>query len=371
LNHFDNNGCLVTKKGLYKSLKAFVAKRPDLSLESIIPQTFYLSSSVAGAELGADDEEQQEEAEERAAFLEICRAEEALGRDCFWIVKPASMSNRGMGIEVKPGGEEVLALVDRPLKSGDRRRFGWIVQRYMMNPLLVRGRKFDVRCWVLLVARPPPPRRRGSGGGGGKRRPGLAAHLFREGYVRTSSARFDARRDRLGDKFIHLTNDAVQNKGKDYGKYEAGNKMSFEEFQAYIDETYDGKANYVEEHMLPGIKELARLSVEAVALEINKSRRKCCFELLGYDFMIDDNFQISLIEVNSNPCLEFSSPMLEDYITNLLSNVIEIAVDSIFLPPKKYQEQYHTGRTFQVFENKLELIYDDIRSNDAEDIDGS
>lgn len=29
---------------------------------------------------------------------------------------------------------------------------------------------------------------------------------------------------------IHLTNDAVQKKGTDYGKFENGNKLSFSEF---------------------------------------------------------------------------------------------------------------------------------------------
>ena len=29
---------------------------------------------------------------------------------------------------------------------------------------------------------------------------------------------------------VHLTNDAVQKKGDGYGKYEKGNKVSFDEF---------------------------------------------------------------------------------------------------------------------------------------------
>ena len=34
---------------------------------------------------------------------------------------------------------------------------------------------------------------------------------------------------------IHLTNDAVQKKGEEYGKFEQGNKISFLEFQRYLD----------------------------------------------------------------------------------------------------------------------------------------
>jgi tubulin polyglutamylase TTLL1/tubulin monoglycylase TTLL3/8 len=34
---------------------------------------------------------------------------------------------------------------------------------------------------------------------------------------------------------IHLTNDAVQKFADDYGKFEAGNKLSYTDFQNYLD----------------------------------------------------------------------------------------------------------------------------------------
>jgi len=34
---------------------------------------------------------------------------------------------------------------------------------------------------------------------------------------------------------IHLTNDAVQKKSEDYGRFESGNKLSYAEFQKYLD----------------------------------------------------------------------------------------------------------------------------------------
>jgi len=40
------------------------------------------------------------------------------------------------------------------------------------------------------------------------------------------------------DKFAHLNNDAVQNKSEDYGKFESANKMSFAEFEKYIEQAY-------------------------------------------------------------------------------------------------------------------------------------
>lgn len=53
----------------------------------------------------------------------------------------------------------------------------------------------------------------------------LKGYFYEDGYIRTSSVEFDI--DNLEDKFIHLTNDAVQKKADDYGKFENGNKVSY------------------------------------------------------------------------------------------------------------------------------------------------
>ena len=45
--------------------------------------------------------------------------------------------------------------------------------------------------------------------------------------------------------------------------------------------------------------------------EINKNNRRFCFEIFGYDFMIDKELKPWLIEVNTNPCIEESSGLLK------------------------------------------------------------
>ena len=53
----------------------------------------------------------------------------------------------------------------------------------------------------------------------------LKGYLYEEGYVRTSSQIYNF--NDLSNKYVHLTNDAIQCKNDDYGKFEFGNKVSF------------------------------------------------------------------------------------------------------------------------------------------------
>ena len=51
--------------------------------------------------------------------------------------------------------------------------------------------------------------------------------------------------------------------------------------------------------------------------------------------MIDEDYKVYLIEVNTNPCLEVSSTLLARLIPNMLENVAKIAVDPIYPPPEE------------------------------------
>lgn len=62
--------------------------------------------------------------------------------------------------------------------------------------------------------------------------------------------------------------------------------------------------------------------IRAVYGQLNASNRSNCFEIFGLDFMIDDNLKLYLIEVNTNPCLELSSPLLSKIIPAMVENAI-------------------------------------------------
>jgi len=68
----------------------------------------------------------------------------------------------------------------------------------------------------------------------------------------------------------------------------------------------------------------------AVAPKIDPHRREHTFEIFGYDFMLDEDFKIYLIEANTNPCLETSCPLLARIISELLDNSFRLTVDPMF-----------------------------------------
>jgi hypothetical protein len=52
----------------------------------------------------------------------------------------------------------------------------------------------------------------------------LKGYAYDDGYIRTSGREFNLK---SFSKYIHLTNDAVQKRSEDYGKFEYGNKVTF------------------------------------------------------------------------------------------------------------------------------------------------
>jgi len=113
--------------------------------------------------------------------------------------------------------EEIKQIIEE--STGNRKRT-CIVQKYIHNPLLIKQRKFDIRAFAFLSSI----------------NGNLKGYFYEEGYLRTSCKEFSLAN--LGNRMIHLTNDAVQKKAEDYGRFEPGNKLSYLDFQNYLDKNF-------------------------------------------------------------------------------------------------------------------------------------
>jgi hypothetical protein len=65
---------------------------------------------------------------------------------------------------------------------------------------------------------------------------------------------------------------------------------------------------------------------QAVFTKMDMERRMCSLELYGYDFMIDEDFKIYLIEVNANPALDLPNPHLARMIPNVIENSLRYSI---------------------------------------------
>jgi len=58
--------------------------------------------------------------------------------------------------------------------------------------------------------------------------------------------------------------------------------------------------------------------------------QKHTFELLGYDFIFDEELNTILIEVNTNPCLEESNSLLKKILPRMVDDLLNITMDPLF-----------------------------------------
>ena len=78
------------------------------------------------------------------------------------------------------------------------------------------------------------------------------------------------------------------------------------------------------------MKALIIKSMQSARKKMDPNNRKFCFELFGYDFILDEDFNMFLIEVNTNPCLEESSNILKMYLPRMVEDMLKITVDNVF-----------------------------------------
>lgn len=164
-----------------------------------------------------------------------------------------------------------------------------------------------------------------------------ATYVFRQGYIRTTSSEYTLDSASICRPEVHLTNNAIQSQFKDYGKFEDGNIISMGDFQTYLTQTDASLSTCVAEKLVPDMHRQISLSVDAARKDLYLG--KGFFEIFGYDFIVDDQLESWLIEVNTNPSIEESNGLLEKLVPRMINDALKLTVDQAF-PPKKGQVAY-------------------------------
>lgn len=183
-------------------------------------------------------------------------------------------------------------------------------------------KKFDIRQWVLVTDWNP-----------------LTIWIYKECYIRFSPKEFDIRK--INDRYIHLTNNAIVSKCDAFHESEIeGNMWACDEFSEFLNENYSDQAeeDVFQEKVWPQICKYVTCSLESVQDMVEA--RKNSFEFLGYDFMVDENLNVWLIEVNSSPSMDYSTHVTERLVKLVLTDLPKVIFD---YPKARKKKSCDTG----------------------------
>lgn len=308
VNHFRNHYELTRKDLMVKNIKRAQRQAQKDGLvedaqkyEACSPQTFVLPM-------------------EYSMFVEEFKKQQANGAT--WIMKPVGKS-QGKGIFLfdklhQIADWKLIPLYQRNLaeqqKQANRRVAEkdeeeeekgepepYVVQRYLSDPLLVGGKKFDLRLYVLVTSYTP-----------------LTVYMYRSGFARFSHVRFSMDASDLSDIQMHLTNVAVQKQNENYDE-KRGGKWELHSLKQYL----LGREPPEKVHRLFWeMQDIILYSLLAVQKIIIQDKH--CFELYGYDVMISNDLRPWLIEVNASPSLSANTPSDYDMKFGLLDDMLTV-----------------------------------------------
>ncbi|XP_022432209.1 tubulin polyglutamylase TTLL5 isoform X6 [Delphinapterus leucas] len=276
VNHFPRSYELTRKDRLYKNIIR-MQHTHGFKAFHILPQTFLLP----------------------AEYAEFCNS---YSKDRGpWIVKPVA-SSRGRGVY----------LINNPNQISLEENI--LVSRYINNPLLIDDFKFDVRLYVLVTSYDP-----------------LVIYLYEEGLARFATVRYDQGTKNIRNQFMHLTNYSVNKKSGDYVSCDDpevedyGNKWSMSAMLRYLKQ--EGKDTtalmaHVEDLIIKTIIS-AELAI-ATACKTFVPHRSSCFELYGFDVLIDSTLKPWLLEVNLSPSLACDAPLDLKIKASMISDMFTV-----------------------------------------------
>ncbi len=181
-------------------------------------------------------------------------------------------------------GEGMAILTDDvPIPLDER----WLVQRYVANPLLLPGHPYKhvLRRYVVVTSLDP-----------------LVAHVHGNGPVKFTSRPFSLTPEALRDPVVHLTNPPVQRRNTDVDDPVRG--LDQHDYRSRLAEV-----GIDAEHLFGRIDSMLADTLRAVhepVLALSREwspRLDRCFELLGFDLMVDDALDPWLLECNISPAL--------------------------------------------------------------------
>ena len=166
-----------------------------------------------------------------------------------------------------------------------------VVQKYITEPLLIEGLKFDIRVYILITACDP-----------------MRLFIHKEGLVRLATHQYSKPTNaNLNDQYMHLTNYAINKTNYKFRQNTtansdfSGHKRSLSKYlEVLSEEGHDSNALW---------RDICDISIKTMCMvqpllehlyrasQANDPSNLMCFQILGLDIMLDRNLKPHILEV--------------------------------------------------------------------------
>jgi hypothetical protein len=202
-----------------------------------------------------------------------------------WILKPIR-GYKGKGIYIFKNYDEYIYFFKNTKDSW----YEYVLSEYIINPLLIQKRKFHIRSYCLMIN-------------------GLA-------YMSKNPEIITAKQNYLQNDY---TNKDI------HDTHESGSILGLCIVPDLVNAYGPMNVNSIYVKIKEIIKYITKLKFMN---DVCYDETEQCFEVYGFDFMIDDNFNLFLLEVNDKIGLPYGQTNLRTYFMGIL----QIAVDPIYKP---------------------------------------
>lgn len=290
---------MIRKNYLANTIAYYKAKHPESVLNRAFPDSFNLEVDYA---------EFLDDALDEAYDL---RQEIGAGSKT-WILKPA-MSDRAQGIRIfktVEGLQEIFDSFEGNSDDGEQEEEGddygvvtshlrhFVVQEYVQNPLLVDGRKFHLRVYVLAVG-------------------AIKVYVYQNVLALFAGTKYHPPDGDNVDLRGHLTNTCFQDETVD--------DLSV---RVFSDLPIGAEAK---QKVMSDINAITGdLFAAAVADFVNFQPVPNSIEFFGLDFLVDENYNVSVLEVNAYPDFKQTGAELQPLVSGLFGATVDIAVAPYF-----------------------------------------
>lgn len=188
-----------------------------------------------------------------------------------------------------------------------------IIQKYIECPLIIEDfpiknlnkKKFDLRQWVLVTSMNP-----------------LVVYMFSSCYIRLCSQDYDL--NEIKNNFKHLTNFSL-NKGNFQGGLE-DSVCHIDPLKEYL--KYTRNIDW-EATIKPKIIDIIIKTISTVSDSIEQ--RSGCFDLYGFDILLDDKCNPWLLEVNLSPACTERTPWITEMLDEMAVGLLKCLLPAEYL----------------------------------------